>query len=61
MEGEIIGLPIGKKMIISSPTGMSLGKYHGLVWTESGQIFGWGCKNLGLGLRHYERVNVPLY
>lgn len=47
-------------MMIPSPAGMSLGKYHGLVWTEDGRIFGWGCKNLGLGLRHYDRVNLVL-
>jgi len=37
-------------------SGMSLGKYHGLIWTNSGKIFSWGCKNLALGLSNYNKV-----
>lgn len=55
----IIGLPILK--VIQLPEkimGMSLGKYHGLCWTISGRVFSWGCKNLALGLKKYEKVNL---
>lgn len=40
---------------------MSIGKYHGLVWSESGQLFGWGCKTLGLGLKIYTKVSLPSF
>jgi hypothetical protein len=55
---EIIGFPSRK--VIKLPekmVGMSLGKYHGLCWTVSGRIFAWGCKNLAMGLKRYDKVH----
>jgi hypothetical protein len=59
---EIIGFPARK--VIKLPeqiVGMSLGKYHGLCWTITGRIFAWGCKNLAMGLRHYEKVYIQQF
>ena len=42
----------------SKPLGLSLGKYHGLIWTEDGRLFSWGSKNLGLGLSFYDKVFI---
>jgi hypothetical protein len=41
--------------------GMSLGKSHALGWTVSGRIFSWGCKNLALGLKNYDKVNNDIF
>lgn len=43
------------------PIGMHLGKYHGLCWTISGKLFSWGCKNLGMGLKLYEKVIIDQF
>ena len=59
MGEELLSLPTGKKMKIpSKPVGVSISKYHGLIWTEDGKLWGWGCKNLGLGLSEYNQVNI---
>jgi len=52
MGQELIGFPSGKIIQIPErPLGISLGRYHGLIWTEEGKLFSWGCKNLALGIQ----------
>lgn len=54
---QIVGFPSKKVIQLPEPiVGMSLGKYHGLCWTSSGRLFSWGCKNLAMGLRRYDKV-----
>ena len=48
---QVIAIPTSKTISIpEKPQGLSVGKYHGLVWTENGHLYTWGCKNLALGL-----------
>jgi hypothetical protein len=49
-EKTVVGFPSCRKIKMGiKVSGLSLGKYHCLLWDANGALYSWGCKSIALG------------